>query len=103
MGTPNRRAIVANLGLAHAALAAGDALGVDRHWLIELLQGSSGRSFALEARGRMESPAGFRHGGALLRKDLRLLKELLGPDHPAAEALSNAAGGFLAAAATTID
>lgn len=95
----NNSLLVANLGLADAALVAGAELGIDRNSLIELLLASSGRSFALEVRSRMESPAGFRHGGALLRKDLRLLGEVLGVENPSARCLSDAADRFLAAAA----
>lgn len=95
----NNSLLVANLGLAYVALEAGKLLEIDKAALVELLQASSGRSFALEVMGRMESPAGFRHGGALLRKDLRLLSELLGERHDAAAQLAHAADPFLAAAA----
>jgi 3-hydroxyisobutyrate dehydrogenase-like beta-hydroxyacid dehydrogenase len=95
----NNSLFVANLGLADAALAAAAQLGIDRSNLVELLKASSGRSFAFEVRARMESPAGFRHGGALLRKDIGLLSEVLGKGHPAAQRLGDAAEGFLAAAA----
>lgn len=97
----NNSLFVANLGLADAALAAADALGIDRSSFIDLLKASSGRSFAFDVRARMESPAGFRHGGALLRKDIGLLGEVLGTGHPAAERLGHAAEGFLQAAAGT--
>ena len=40
------------------------------------------------------------HGGALLKKDLRLLEEVLGAGHPAAACISAAAERVLAAAAT---
>lgn len=95
----NNSLFVANLGLADAAMAAGEAFGIDRANLVELLKASSGRSFAFDVRARMESPAGFRHGGALLRKDIGLLGEVLGTDHPAARRLAEAAEGFLEAAA----
>lgn len=94
----NNSLLVANLGLAHVALEAGKLLEIDKEQLLELLLASSGRSFALEVLSRMESPAGFRHGGALLRKDLRLLSELLGDRHDAAVQLAHAADPFLAAA-----
>lgn len=94
----NNSLLVANLGLAYVALEAGKLLEIDKASLVELLLASSGRSFALEVMGRMESPAGFRHGGALLRKDLRLLSELLGERHDAAVQLAHAADPFLAAA-----
>lgn len=95
----NNSLFVANLGLADAAMMAGEALGIDKGNLVELLRASSGRSFAFDVRARMESPAGFRHGGALLRKDIGLLGEVLGADHPAARRLADAAEGFLVAAA----
>jgi len=95
----NNSLLGANLGLADAALEAGDVLGIDRASLVELLAASSGRSFAFDVRARMETPAGFRHGGALLRKDLDLLNEVLGPDSGAARCLSDAADRFLVAAA----
>lgn len=94
----NNSLLVANLGLAHVALEAGKLLEIDKEKLLELLLASSGRSFALEVLSRMESPAGFRHGGALLRKDLRLLSELLADRHDAAAQLAHAADPFLAAA-----
>lgn len=97
----NNSLFVANLGLADAAFEACAALGVDKASLLELLAASSGRSFALDVRGRMDSAAGFRHGGALLRKDLGLLTELLGTTHPAAVCLSQAGQRFLDAA--TVD
>lgn len=95
----NNSLFVANLGLADAALAAGEALGINAANLVNLLKASSGRSFAFDVRARMESPAGFRHGGALLRKDIGLLGEVLGTDHSAARRLADAAEGFLVAAA----
>jgi 3-hydroxyisobutyrate dehydrogenase len=94
----NNSLLVANMGLAHVALEAGKLLEIDKGKLLELLLASSGRSFALEVLSRMESPAGFRHGGALLRKDLRLLSELLADRHTAAAQLAHAADPFLAAA-----
>ena len=99
----NNSLLVANMGLAHVAVEAGKALGVDKDVLCQLLLASSGRSFALEVISRMESPRGFRHGGALLRKDLRLLSELLAGRHHAADQLAHAADPFLAEAAQPTD
>lgn len=99
----NNSLLIANLGLAYVALEAGKLLEIDKAALVELLLASSGRSFALEVLGRMKDPAGFRHGGALLRKDLRLLSELLGERHDAAVQLSHAADPFLAAAVNNSD
>jgi 3-hydroxyisobutyrate dehydrogenase len=98
----NNSLLVANLGLAYVALEAGKMLEIDKEKLLELLMASSGRSFALEVLGRMEAPAGFRHGGALLRKDLRLLSELLGDRHDAAAQLAHAADPFLSAASMSV-
>jgi 3-hydroxyisobutyrate dehydrogenase-like beta-hydroxyacid dehydrogenase len=95
----NNSLFVANLGLSDAALRAAEALGINRANFVDLLKASSGRSFAFDVRARMDSPAGFRHGGALLRKDIGLLEEVLGAGHPAATRLANAAEGFLQAAA----
>lgn len=95
----NNSLLVANMGLAQAALEAGDALGIDRASLVELLMASSGRSFGFEVRARMQTPQGFRHGGALLRKDLGLLREVLGETRAPARQLSLAAQPFLDEAA----
>lgn len=97
----NNSLLVANLGLAYAAVEAGKVLEIDKASLVELLLASSGRSFALEVISRMESPRGFRHGGALLQKDLRLLSDLLAGRHDAAGQLAHAAHPFLAEAALT--
>jgi 3-hydroxyisobutyrate dehydrogenase-like beta-hydroxyacid dehydrogenase len=97
----NNSLLAANLGLADAAMAAAETLGINQASFVELIKAGSGRSFALEVRARMESPAGFRHGGALLRKDIRLLSEVLGSAHPAADIFTHAAEGFLSAAAGT--
>lgn len=91
----NNALLAANLGLAHAALEAGAALGVNQAALVELLLASSGRSQAVEIRGRMPSPASFTVGGSLLAKDLRILGAVLGGGDPAFSRLSAAATPFL--------
>lgn len=93
----NNALMAANMGLAHAALGAGEALGIDRAALAELVKASSGRSFGFEVYARLPAPAAFGHGAALLRKDVDLLAALL-PEHGAAGALRAAADPFLAAA-----
>lgn len=98
----NNSLFVASLGLANAAIEAGARLGIGRERLVELIQASSGRSFAMDVRGRMETPVGFRHGGALLRKDLRLLGEVLGKDAQAVRCLADAAQDFLDLAGSEI-
>ena len=69
-----------SIGLAQAALGAGDALGMDRKALAELINASSGRSFGFEVFARLPSPAAFGIGAPLLAKDVGLLKAVL-PDH----------------------
>jgi 3-hydroxyisobutyrate dehydrogenase len=90
----NNALMAANLALAHHALSAGAALGVDRAALIELLKASSGRSYGLEVYARLPSPQAFKHGGELLAKDVRLLGEVLGDD-PGAAGLRDVARPFL--------
>lgn len=91
----NNALMAAHMALATEALAAGAALGIERQALIDLVKVSSGRSFGFEVAARLSSPAAFAHGGSLLAKDVRLLRETLG-DHPAMAALERAAGPFLA-------
>lgn len=93
----NNALLAANMGLAHAALAAADALGVDRAALANLIAVSSGRSFGFEIYARLPTPAAFTTGAPLLVKDVNLLGAIL-PDHPGAACLRNAAADFLAAA-----
>jgi 3-hydroxyisobutyrate dehydrogenase-like beta-hydroxyacid dehydrogenase len=99
----NNTLLTGNIGLAHAALLAGDRLAVEREALVELLLASSGRSYGLEVRARMTSPQGFARGGALLAKDLRLLGEVLGKDDRAFGQLRNASAPFLDEALESID
>ncbi len=93
----NNSLMAANMGLAQAALGAGEAMGINRKALAELINASSGRSFGFEVLARMPSPAAFAHGAALLAKDVALLKAVL-PDHPGAEVLRATAEPFLTAA-----
>jgi 3-hydroxyisobutyrate dehydrogenase len=93
----NNALMAANMGLAHAALDAGAALGIDRKALAELIKASSGRSFGAEVYMRLPNPRAFAVGAPLLVKDVRLLKTVL-PDHVGAETLREAASGFLTAA-----
>lgn len=94
----NNSLLLANLGLVEAAIGGGEKLGIDQTSLLDLLLGSSGRSFALEVRSRMANPSDFRHGGALLRKDLRLLTDVLGHEDANATTLQQAARSFTDAA-----
>ena len=93
----NNALLAATMGLAHAALSAGEGLGIDRAALADLIKASSGRSFGFEVYARLPAPAAFAHGAPLLVKDVNLLGAIL-PGHDGAEALSAAARPFLAAA-----
>jgi len=93
----NNSLLAANMGLAHAALNAGEAMGVDRKALAELIKESSGRSFGFEVYARLPSPKAFEVGAPLLVKDLGLLKAVL-PDDASAETLRAAAADFFDAA-----
>jgi 3-hydroxyisobutyrate dehydrogenase-like beta-hydroxyacid dehydrogenase len=96
----NNALMAANMGLAHAALGAGEALGMDRAALTSLIKESSGRSFGFEVYARLPTPAAFSHGAPLLEKDVGLLKAIL-PENDGAEALRLAADPFLCAARGT--
>ena len=93
----NNALMAANMGLAHAALSAGEALGIDRTALAELIKASSGRSFGFDVYARLPTPAAFSHGAPLLVKDVNLLKAIL-PDDSGAETLRATAHPFLTAA-----
>ena len=54
----NNAMLSAHLGIAHHALAAGEALGIDRAAMSELIPQSSGRSFGFEIYARMRAAAG---------------------------------------------
>jgi 3-hydroxyisobutyrate dehydrogenase-like beta-hydroxyacid dehydrogenase len=93
----NNSLMAANMGLAHAAMAAADALGIDRAAFADLVKESSGRSFSFEVYARLPSPAAFSTGAPLLAKDIGLLGAVL-PGNAGAEALRDAAEPFLTAA-----
>ncbi|MEW9854063.1 NAD(P)-dependent oxidoreductase [Novosphingobium sp. M1R2S20] len=93
----NNALLAANMGLAQAALQAGDALDLDRGALADLIKASSGRSFGFEVFARLPHPRDFAVGAPLLVKDVGLLKTTL-PDDAGAEALRAAADPFLSAA-----
>lgn len=92
----NNALMAANMALGDAALRAGDALGIDRAALAELVDASSGRSYGFEVRARIPDLAGWKHGAALLAKDVGLLGAVLQGD-PAFGPLRDAAEPFLAA------
>ncbi len=93
----NNALLAANMGLAHATLSAGEALGLDRAALAGLIKESSGRSFGFELYARLPSPSAFSHGAPLLVKDVGLLEAVL-PGDAGAAALRDAAKPFLNAA-----
>ncbi|MCX7285438.1 MAG: NAD(P)-dependent oxidoreductase [Novosphingobium sp.] len=94
----NNALMAANMGLAHAAMGAGQALGMDRAALAELIKASSGRSFGFEVYARLSAPGAFAHGAPLLVKDVGLLSSVLAGNADAA-VLAEAASHFLSAAA----
>jgi 3-hydroxyisobutyrate dehydrogenase-like beta-hydroxyacid dehydrogenase len=96
----NNAMLSAHMGVAMAALEAGEALGIDRAALVELIKASSGNSFGFEVFARLPSPAAFTTGAPMLLKDMNLLGAIL-PEHPGARELDTVATRFLAAANPT--
>lgn len=90
----NNALMAANMGLAQAALQAGEALGVERKALAELVNASSGRSFGFEVYARVPEPRAFEHGARMLLKDTDLLAAIL-PGSPDTELLETSAKSFL--------
>jgi 3-hydroxyisobutyrate dehydrogenase-like beta-hydroxyacid dehydrogenase len=90
----NNSLMAANMALADAALGAGEALGLDRAALIELVKASSGRSYGFEVRARLPDIAMFGHGARLLAKDVGLLTAVL-KNEPYTNTLRDAAQPFL--------
>jgi 3-hydroxyisobutyrate dehydrogenase-like beta-hydroxyacid dehydrogenase len=86
----NNTLLAANLGLAHSAMSAGSELGMDRKALLELVNASSGRSYALEVYARQPSLAAFANRATLLEK-VRMLGELISDQDPAFTVLRAAA------------
>jgi 3-hydroxyisobutyrate dehydrogenase-like beta-hydroxyacid dehydrogenase len=86
----NNSLMAANLGLAHGAMTLGVEQGLNRQALAQLLNASSGRSYALEVYTRMRDSGAFKHGVTLLEK-VQLLGEAVGHDNPALAALRDAA------------
>jgi len=92
----NNALMAANMGLAHAAMQASEALGIDRKAFADLVKASSGRSFGFEVYTRLPQPDAFAHGAGLLAKDVKLLAATL-PNSDAAGQLADAANPFLRA------
>jgi 3-hydroxyisobutyrate dehydrogenase-like beta-hydroxyacid dehydrogenase len=86
----NNSLMAANLGLAHGAMTLGVKQGLNRQALAQLLNASSGRSYALEVYTRMRDPSAFTHSATLLEK-VQLLGEAVGQNHPALRVLRDAA------------
>lgn len=90
----NNALMAANMGLAQAALQAGEALGVDRAALGQLVNASSGRSFGFEVYARIPQPRAFEHGARMLLKDTNLLAAIL-PGSDDSAMLETTAKSFL--------
>lgn len=90
----NNALMAANMGLAQAALQAGEALGVERKALAELINHSSGRSFGFEVYARIPEPRMFEHGAKMLLKDTNLLTAIL-PDNLDSAIIEKTAKSFL--------
>jgi 3-hydroxyisobutyrate dehydrogenase-like beta-hydroxyacid dehydrogenase len=90
----NNTLLAANIAMAHAALAAGEAMGLDRAALAKTIRTSSGYSFGVDVVAAAPAPSDFK-GGALLTKDVGLLEAAL-PGNDSVIALSAAARPYLA-------
>lgn len=90
----NNALMAAHMALAHNALEAADAIGVDRAALAELVKVSSGRSFGFDVYARQPSVGAFAHGAKLLAKDVGLLGEVMG-DAPSFAVLRDTARPYL--------
>lgn len=97
----NNNLLTANMAIARHALEIGEKLGLDRVALVELVKASSGRSMGFEVYARMMTDLStFKHGAALLDKDLGLLGSLMGDDTDYA-AMRDLAEPFLALVAAS--
>ena len=91
----NNNLLTANMAIARHAMEIGGKLGLDLDALVELIKASSGRSMGFEVYARMmRDLSTFKHGGALLDKDLGLLGQLMKDDSDYA-AIRGLAGPFL--------
>lgn len=72
----NNCLMAANLCLAHEAIEAGVALGLDRVALNGVIAASSGRSFAHDVYATLPTLSAFAKGASLLEKDSGLLDSL---------------------------
>lgn len=76
----NNALMAAHVAIAHSAVDASKALGLDTAAIKEIVKVSSGRSFGFEVYARLPDPSAFAHGARLLLKDVRLLGEVLEAD-----------------------
>src|SRR3546814_14077717 len=67
--------MAANVVLAHEAAEAGQALGLNRDALLEILKNGSAGSFSLNVYSSMSSMMDFDHGARLLKKDVNFLRD----------------------------
>jgi 3-hydroxyisobutyrate dehydrogenase len=90
----NNALLAANMGLAHHALAAAEALSLGRAAFVELINSSSGRSFGFEVRARLPQPSAFCNRASLLANAVLLLGEAL-QDHACFAPMESASRAFL--------
>lgn len=86
----NNTLLAANLGLVHSAMSAGSELEMDRKALLELMNASSARSYALSVYARQPSLAAFANRATLFEK-VCMLGEVMAGQDPAFAVLRNAA------------
>jgi 3-hydroxyisobutyrate dehydrogenase-like beta-hydroxyacid dehydrogenase len=73
----NNMLVFANLRTSYEAIITGEALGLDRDAVVETLQASSGKSYALTAlAARLVDPRRAMHSARLLEKDWGFFREL---------------------------
>jgi 3-hydroxyisobutyrate dehydrogenase len=89
----NNSLLAAQLAVVHRALAIGEELGLDHQSLLQVLSGSSSRSFALEAYDRLGSAQKLSYKDTLLEK-VQLLAEAMKIVDPAADILIRSASAL---------
>lgn len=77
----NNTLMVTHAGLAHAALQTGEALGLDRQALVQIVNASSGRSYGFEVLGAI-GLTGLARVANILDKDLALLANSIPAEAP---------------------
>lgn len=94
----NNALLTANMMLAYEAAACGDALGLDRAALSDLIAASSGNSGAYAILSRLPDIGAFAGGARLLAKDVDLFAALLARAGGSTEHIVGDASAFLAIA-----